>query len=98
MLKKIIYSVVSLLHLLILIGLLMGSLSFGFGLGDILYSCEVLILVIIDIFILIKVLIKRNHKNQIVGLVIYLLVTIYILMQITILRGIENPWKGNVFI
>ncbi len=95
------YLVYFLFFILMLMGVLFGRLSFGLGLGDIgllLVSFVLLILGGIGVYYRLKIgHYLFGYWNIFVGL-LYLGILIYLILSLTVLRGVENPWNGSVFI
>ena len=88
--------------LLILLLLIQGEITFGYGLGDFAYLFGTGIITLIYLAILILSNRGRNTGNKkrlniIMGL-IFLTIVIYLTYGFTIGRGIEYRWNGNVFI
>ncbi|MHA4845764.1 hypothetical protein ACX0G7_16440 [Flavitalea antarctica] len=76
-----------------------GDLTFGNGLGDI-KSLVVLVLINVALFVvwwkfIRKTLLVRNHLLFLSGLILILIIT---LLQLTIFRGPEFPWNGDIFL
>ena len=85
--------------LLILLLLIQGKITFGYGLGDFAYLFGTGIITLIYLVILILSNRGGNKKrlNIIMGL-IFLTIVIYLTYGFTIGRGIEYRWNGNIFI
>jgi hypothetical protein len=73
------------------------SITFGYGLGDLFYF------VFLSIILLVQILLnftfsafKRANRNLIVGFVFSLIYSFFI-HQLTIGRGSEYPWNGQIF-
>ena len=87
--------------ILILVGILKGFISFGYGLGDI---YPLILIIFSGIFIIIGKLLLSKIKStsrrlySIVSVVLYSLFMIISILGLTLLRGPENPWNGNLFI
>lgn len=69
-----------------------GYLSYGYGLADIFYIGRFMVYLFIigAIHFLIK-------KDWITIILIFLLI-VYTLLLMTIYRGVENAWDGNIFV
>ncbi len=92
------YIIYTLVSILIISGDLFGSVTFGYGLGDWLY---VVAAISIWIAISIIVLIKRRKSEGIIQLVItavMIIVTVYLVLKVTLFRGLEYGWNGDLFI
>lgn len=74
-------------------GSLSGYLTFGFGLGDLLKLGELVFTLII--IIVVYFLTRKNYKY--IFCVFIILFTVYFSLGITIFRGSEHKWDGNVF-
>lgn len=75
-----------------------GKVHFGWGLGDIIISAFIIIIVILvdgALFMKTNNPIGRNFEIFIHSVAILFLV--YILLKMTILRGGESPWDGQIF-
>jgi len=85
--------------LLIIAGVLSGKISFGHGLGDLLYLVYVAIITIILTLLFITA--KRRRDN--LALRIILLLSIigslaFFFAKLSYFRGTEYSWNGNLFI
>lgn len=72
-----------------------GKLTFGHGIGDIVYLILlVLLLLVFGYFI------YRNEKlNRPIILIVFMLVSVLLIgLKITIWRGSEYPWNGELFL
>ena len=77
-----------------------GNVTFGYGLGDLIF---IVILVIVTMLYLILILCFKQARftsyqlqiNLVLG-IIYLLIAILTTYEITLGRGPENSWKGNI--
>lgn len=97
---NIIYLGYSVISLLILLGVLMGKLSFGLGLGDLgMLIISLVILILIGSFVFFKRRFTEKIKswNWIISVVI-LLIVIYLILSLSLWRGVEYPWNGNLFL
>lgn len=68
-----------------------GKVRFGYGLGDIIYGFFLIIVSFVGFVLTFKVMDKKSvafFSFFIFGIV---------LLLITVLRGSESPWDGNVF-
>ena len=88
--------------ILILLLLIQGKITFGYGLGDLAYLFGTGIITLIYLAILIlnnrgKNTGNKKRLNIIMGL-IFLTIVIYLTYGFTIGRGIEYRWNGNIFI
>ena len=73
------------------------QVSFGHGLGDILYYAFLYPLTLVHFIWTIKIR-KAPKTKFITPLIIFLITTIYFSLEATIWRGPENPWgNGNFF-
>jgi hypothetical protein len=79
---------------LIFYGLIKGVLSFGYGLGDIYY----LVLLLILFLIIVWIRIKAKGRNVLFITLIMFAILILIALKLTIWRGPEFKWNGNIFI
>jgi hypothetical protein len=92
--------VVSLVYLLLVtIGVFNSCLTFGHGLGDL---GMLLILIFLNSIVISTYLILKRKPNWLKGLTVFNSVTvflsiIYFTLSLTILRGAELPWNGNLF-
>jgi hypothetical protein len=95
-----IYGCYVLVSILSIIGVFSGKLSFGLGLGDLGIIIITIIVLILGGFL---VYFKTNISTfisqwNLIASILLLLFIIYLVLSLTVLRGVENPWKGNVFI
>lgn len=78
-----------------------GSLSFGLGLGDLaMLFMMIIMLVVFGLLVFIKSKSKESDVKS-VRVVIFvgmLLTLLYFVLHVSILRGSENPWNGNLFV
>ena len=75
-----------------------GVISFGHGLGDAYYLICLLILSIIASvvkFNFFKIIIQ-DKKKGLLFLICLLLILLAFSLKLTILRGAETPWDGNI--
>jgi hypothetical protein len=86
---------------LILIAILnwWGNIHFGFGMADLLvFGMVIFVLFLVDIFFILSLTSKKPFYNKgkaiVIGCSLFL---IYIVLQMTILRGPESPWNGRIF-
>lgn len=85
---------------LIASGVLLEKLSFGLGLGDLGMLIAILLFLIVSgvlVFLKSKFSKKIKKWNLIIG-VLMIIGIVYFLLSITIWRGAEIPWDGNMFI
>lgn len=75
-----------------------GGIRFGHGLGDLVYYLGALLLCCLSIGIF---FIARSNRIWISGkiflLLFYWTVLIYFFLKMSILRGVESRWDGNIF-
>jgi len=86
---------------LIILLILVGKLSFGYGLGDVFYL--IYLILWLGIQIAIFLLIKKNIINVEIVIIVFicfaLCISIYFtIRKLTIDRGFENRWNGKIFI
>jgi hypothetical protein len=82
--------------ILILAGVLMGKLSFGLGLGDIgIIVVNIVVVILGGLGVYYRL--KLGSWNILIAL-FFMAILIYLLLSLTFLRGVENPWDGNIFI
>ena len=85
------------LSLSIIIGNLLGYITFGYGIGDWLY---VILTALILIAISVGFIINRQKNNTAfivleIGMIVLM---IFLILKITILRGSEYKWNGHLFL
>jgi len=80
----------------ILILIFSGKVTFGQGLGDLFY---LVLLIIMQIFFgyLFYLNIKGKINFPLVISLLLIIILILFTLKMTIWRGIEYPWNGNVF-
>jgi hypothetical protein len=99
--KKLILLFLSAILFFFIIELLMikGTLTFGFGLGD-LFPFYIqglwMVILLIGLIIIIKTNKKLNKTICIILLLIILFSIIYSVLGFTINRGSEYPWNGKI--
>lgn len=76
-----------------------GRIHFGLGLADFLiFSLILLMILLIDVFFYLSF--NPNsffyEKSQLI-IIICIISLIYIILQMTVLRGPASPWNGQVF-
>lgn len=74
----------------------MGKITFGQGLGDMFYVILLMSLMIFYAVVLYKN-IQGRINQQIILSVVSILFIILFTLKMTIYRGIEYPWNGNIF-
>jgi hypothetical protein len=97
---RLIKQIIKILPLIILIILsilsMKGRLVFGSGLGDILFHGLIHIgLIIYGIYLILK-----KEKQQNISLIFPILSIVfcgYLILSMTIWRGVEYRWNGNIF-
>ena len=77
-----------------------ANITFGKGLGDIIY---LIVLVVVSIILSVAFFkIKKKYTENIFALlllcIIMLLTIIFFLLKLTIWRGAEYIWNGNIFL
>jgi len=91
---------VSLLYLvLVTIGVFNSCLTFGHGLGDL---GMILILALLNLTLVAVYIIAKRNSNLIKILTVFngltaVLAIVYFTLSLTIWRGVELPWNGNLF-
>lgn len=92
--------IISLLYLLfVTIGVFNSCLTFGLGLGDL---GMIMVLIFLNLTIVVAYFIAKRKPTWIKGLTVFKVTTvtlsiIYFTLILTIWRGIEQPWNGNLF-
>ena len=86
---------------LILLLMLMGKITFGYGLGDLAYFFGISIMTLIYLVSIILFNRKKYKENKtkinfIMGL-IFLTLLIFLTYSFTVGRGLEYRWNGSVF-
>lgn len=86
--------------LIIILGLLCDKLSFGLGLGDLgMIIIFAGLLIFISAYVIWRVYLKKEVSYwDFVVIGIMLTILIYFTLSLTIWRGVEKPWNGNIFI
>ncbi|MDH7462159.1 hypothetical protein QEG73_12750 [Chitinophagaceae bacterium 26-R-25] len=77
-------------------GTFFKHISFGWGLGDMLWYGLIYLLLIIHFILTITSKNKKAKRFQLMT-IIFLSITILICLKATIWRGVEYPWNGNLF-
>ncbi|WP_338791284.1 hypothetical protein [Bernardetia sp. MNP-M8] len=80
-------------YIVIVILVMIGKMTFGYGLGDLFYIGLVAVSLIMNTFYL---LIYKKRLNIIA--LINLCLFLYYILNLTVMRGVENPWNGSLFI
>jgi hypothetical protein len=78
---------------------LKAKITFGRGLGDVFYLIELIVISIIMAVAFFKV--KKHTENKFAVMLmcsIMLLTIIFFLLKLTIWRGAEYIWNGNIFL
>lgn len=75
-----------------------GFISFGHGMGDVIYACYVVVFFILISLVRYRVLGRRKSlvMECIFSCVIALFIG-YVLLELTLFRGPEYIWNGRVF-
>lgn len=81
----------------IVLGSLLGYITFGYGLGDGLYIVFTLSFLIGACIL--KAFIDRNSDEtlHIVFAILMIAIMIFLILKITLLRGVEYRWNGKLF-
>lgn len=74
----------------------LGNVTFGHGLGDI-FSLPFLWLTTFS-FLLSTVINRKKEKQLLISNIIFTILVLWILLRVTILRGGEYSWNGEIFI
>jgi len=78
-----------------------GKIHFGLGLGDVFISILIVVVILIVVaFTLFKFKGGIDDYLNIKGQIIYFLAfffLVFIILKMTIFRGIESPWNGQIF-
>jgi len=88
------------INILIAFAIWIGKLRFGYGLGDLIYIGLIgLVIIIVGTYYITDLVFKFDKKefsksNIIVSIFSFLL---FILLKVTLLRGLESRWDGNIF-
>ena len=82
----------------IILGELIGFITFGYGLGDWQYLIWLIVLLII-ISIATHSIIKTSKMEPVIPLLLIFIVILilFFTLKITILRGPEYKWNNNIF-
>ena len=75
-----------------------GVIHFGYGLGDLYYVIMVIAALIVSAII--KIILAKRSDDQSthhIFLAACLIFLIFIILKFTLLRGIESPWDGRIF-
>lgn len=91
------YGLYTLLSIGIVSGSFLGYVTFGYGLGDWLHIITTTILWIVISIIIIVNWKQRVHKNQMILTIGMIACIVFLLLKITILRGTEYKWNGDIF-
>lgn len=92
--------IVSLVYLLlVIIGVFKSCLTFGHGLGDL---GMIMILILLNLSIVVAFVIAKRKPNRIKILTVFngltaALSIVYFTLSLTLWRGVELPWNGNLF-
>jgi len=81
--------------LICLLGTFYKHISFGHGIGDILFYILMYVILIVYFILIFKW--GKKPKRLLFLLILSLIVTIYIMLEATFFRGSEYPWNGNIF-
>ena len=93
---KSLYLLYLVLTILIVSFVIKGRLTFGVGLGDLFY---LVLIIISDIFIIGYYFIRhKKPKWEKYIIIIFTLFLFFMLLNLTIWRGLEYPWNGKFFI
>lgn len=81
----------------LLAGVVSGRLTFGHGLGDAFYLMSAACLVIF--IVVLKLLSRKSEVKLFNGLLVFLMLVIftYFSLKLTLLRGPEFRWNGELF-
>jgi len=100
--KKIGVILTIILIVVITIGVLSDLITFGYGLGDLLMLGFIVVctIIIYSFYRLTLIPNKKIVRNilDIILLIGILLFIIYLILSITVWRGVEKPWDGNILI
>lgn len=86
------------LLIVIILGILKGFITFGFGLGDLYYLGSLILILILNIYLLFTK--KKGEQRSDVfknSYIIFLfLLMFFLLLRLTYFRGSEYPWNGHL--
>ncbi len=77
-----------------------GDITFGHGLGDLYYLIFIVSLTILSLIFYVRIN-KGNfaNKKMIYLFIVYLIVIVVsFCLKLTLFRGAEFPWDGNIFL
>ena len=79
---------------------LKGEIGFGHGLGDLYYLIFIVFLTILFLFFYLRIIRKYlDNKRMIYLFIVFLFITVVSFsLKLTLLRGPEFPWDGNLFL
>ena len=86
-------------YTLLIILMLSGKVTFGYGLGDLYpFGVSIIFYVINCTYYFCNHKYFDEHINlAVLNLLLLLGTIVYILLNVTIYRGVEYPWNGNLF-
>ena len=94
--KWISYIILTSFVILLLLSVI-GFLSFGYGVGDIVFVL-ILFLSTVSYLFCVRYTIKKNQIVQLRNLsILFLIILLSIIFKATVGRGIEYPWNGKIF-
>lgn len=91
------YGLYTFLSIGIVTGSFLGYVTFGYGLGDWLHIITTTILWIAISIIIMATRKQRADKNQMIFTIGMIACIVFLLLKITLLRGIEYKWNGDIF-
>ncbi len=84
---------------LVVISNLNAGITFGHGLGDIYCLVLLLLLIIVISIVVFKVLRNTSDKISIISFLLFILgIVIVFSLKLTVYRGPEYPWNGELFL
>jgi len=101
--KKYIYHIYMLLwfiiNILIAFANWIGKLRFGYGLGDLIYIGLIgLVIIIVGTYYITDLVFKFDKKEfSKSNIIVSIFSLLFILLKVTLLRGLESRWDGNIF-
>jgi len=73
------------------------TITYGFGLGDLIYVCSSVIVTVILVILFSLTIFKPNPKAKLIIVTIIYLAIIFFCYSFTFGRGSEHLWNGTVF-
>ena len=93
-----VFSILFLVWILSMLTLILcGKVTFGHGIGDLLYLFLLVIFLIVFLFFFFSNLKRKIKMPILISFLTFLIIMLLFTLKMTIWRGVEYPWNGQIF-